>query len=72
MTMMMECCGVDSSHHKTAVPVIKVCTWAATMLKKTAVFHLNVTAQMETHQTWQYFTNVVFYHFGEPVKIILR
>ncbi len=33
-------------------------------------YHLNVTAEIETHQTRQRFSNHLLYNFGEPVWIV--
>ncbi len=33
-------------------------------------YHLNVTAEIETHQTRQCFSNLLLSNFGEPVRIV--
>ncbi len=36
----------------------------------TTTYHLNVAAEIETHQTRQRFSNLLLSNFGEPVRII--
>ncbi len=33
-------------------------------------YHLNVAAEIETHQTRQSFSNLLLFNFGEPVRIV--
>ncbi len=33
-------------------------------------YHLNVAAEIETHQTRQCFSNLLLSNFGEPVRIV--
>ncbi len=34
------------------------------------LYHLNVTTEIETHQTRQHFSNLLLSNFGEPVRIV--
>ncbi len=40
-------------------------------IQKFWTYHLNVAAEIETHQTRQCFSNLLLSNFGEPVRIVI-
>ncbi len=60
-------------HHQQPEPVETRAGWIHAFMFFTAKFwpyHLNVAAEIETHQTRQRFSNLLLSNFGEPVRIV--